>query len=83
MHEELLLQLKKAEKYIFLEFFIVQEGVMWNSILDILKEKVRQGVKVRLIYDDMGCFFLLPNDYPKQLAKVASNALYSTRFVHF
>lgn len=69
MHEELLLQLKKAEKYIFLEFFIVQEGVMWNSILDILKEKVRQGVKVRLIYDDMGCFFLLPNDYPKQLAK--------------
>lgn len=69
MYEVLLSELKKAQNYIFLEFFIVQEGVMWDSILAILKEKARQGVKVRLIYDDMGCFFLLPGDYPKQLAK--------------
>lgn len=69
MYEVLLSELEKAENYIFLEFFIVQEGVMWDSILAILKEKARQGIKVRLIYDDMGCFFLLPNDYPKRLAK--------------
>lgn len=69
MFAALLEELDKAENYIFLEFFIVQEGVMWNSILDILKEKARKGVKVRLIYDDMGCFLLLPNDYPKQLAR--------------
>lgn len=69
MFEKLLEELDKARRYIFLEFFIVQEGIMWNSILSILKEKARQGVTVRLMYDDMGCFFLLPKDYPKQLAE--------------
>ena len=67
--ETLLPELEKAEKYIFLEYFIVQEGVMWGSILDVLKRKAAQGVTVRLIYDDMGCFFTLPNNYPKQLKK--------------
>ncbi len=43
---------------------------MWDSILSILKTKARQGVKIRLIYDDMGCFLLLPKDYPKQLAQM-------------
>lgn len=66
--DQLLFELQKAEHYIFLEYFIVQEGVMWNSVLDILKEKVASGVKVRLMYDDMGCFFLLPKDYAKQLS---------------
>lgn len=60
-------ELKKAEKYIFLEYFIIQEGVMWNSILDILKEKAASGVTVKLLYDDLGCFLLLPKDYPKRL----------------
>lgn len=66
----LLEELKKAEKYIFLEYFIVQEGSMWNSILEVLKQKVSQGVLVRLIYDDMGCFLTLPKDYPTQLRKL-------------
>ena len=65
----LLEELEKAEKYIFLEYFIISEGQMWNSILEILKRKAAKGVKVRLIYDDMGCFFRLPKDYPAQLAK--------------
>lgn len=65
--KELLPALEKAEHYIFLEFFIVQEGVMWDSILAILKKKASQGVKIRLLYDDIGCFLLLPNDYPQQL----------------
>ena len=67
--EDLLLELQKAKHYIFLEFFIVEEGLMWDSILEILKEKAAQGVKVRLIYDDIGCFLLLPKDYPRQLAR--------------
>lgn len=62
-------ELEKAEKYIFLEYFIVQEGLMWDSLLEILKRKAAEGVLVRLIYDDMGCFLLLPKDYPKQLKK--------------
>lgn len=61
-------ELKKAERYIFLEYFILQPGVFWDSILDILEEKAAQGVEVRLIYDDMGCIFSLPRDYNEQLA---------------
>lgn len=68
--EYLLEELKKAEKYIFLEYFIIQEGVMWNAILDVLKEKVKQGVKVRLMYDDLGCFIMLPKDYRKQMERI-------------
>ena len=67
---ELLNQLEKAEKYIFLEYFIIQEGKMWNAILDILKRKASQGVQVRVMYDDLGCFFMLPVDYKKQLESV-------------
>lgn len=69
-HRELLIQLEKAQNYIFLEYFIVQEGVMWDSILEILKRKAAQGVKVRLMYDDLGCFFMLPVDYSKKLEKL-------------
>lgn len=67
MFERLLEDLKTAQQYIFLEFFIVREGVMWGSILEILKQKIQQGIKVRLLYDDVGCFFLLPKNYPKIL----------------
>ncbi len=63
----LLEALENARKYIFLEYFIIQEGLMWNKVLDILKRKVKEGVLVRVIYDDMGCFFTLPVDYCKQL----------------
>ena len=43
--ERMLKELKKAEKYIFMEYFIIEEGIMWNSILSILEEKVKQGVQ--------------------------------------
>lgn len=67
MFHALLGELVKAEKYIFLEFFIIQEGIMWDSILQILKVKASQGVQIRLLYDDLGCFLLLPKDYPKKM----------------
>ncbi len=60
-------ELKKAKEYIFLEYFIVEEGVMWNSILDLLEEKVSQGVDVRMIFDDVGSIFVLPWKYNKKL----------------
>lgn len=65
--QELLPELRRAERYIFLEFFIIEEGVMWNAIHDILREKAAQGVEVRVLYDDMGCFLTLPQNYAKQL----------------
>ncbi len=68
--EYMLEELKKAEHYIFMEYFIIQEGIMWNSILDILKEKAEKGVDVRLLYDDIGCFLTLPKDFPEQMRKL-------------
>ncbi|MCK8817905.1 cardiolipin synthase [Natroniella sulfidigena] len=65
--EQLKEELKKAEDYIFLEYFIIEEGEMWNSILDILVEKAAEGVDVRVIYDDVGCLFTLPYKYNEQL----------------
>ena len=68
-YPELLKELKKAEKFIFLEYFIINEGTMWNGILDILKEKASQGVDVRIMYDDMGSIALLSTNYAKELEK--------------
>lgn len=66
---EMLRALKTAQKYIFLEFFIVNFGYMWNEILDILKERAAAGVEVRLIYDDIGCIDRLPAKYFMELKK--------------
>lgn len=63
----LLRELKKAKRYIFLEYFIIHEGLMWDTILDILREKVAEGVEVRVMYDDVGCFLTLPKNDPETL----------------
>ncbi len=68
-YPELLKELKKAHQFIFMEYFIINEGVMWNGILDILKEKVIEGVDVRIMYDDMGSLTMLSSNYAKTLAK--------------
>lgn len=65
--EELKRQLESAEHYIFMEYFIVEEGIMWDSILEILKKKVEEGVEVRFMYDGMCSIVLLPYQYPKKL----------------
>lgn len=68
-YEDLIKELKKAKRYIFMEYFIIEEGKMWNGILEILEEKVKEGLDVRLMYDDMGCISLLPYGYDKILEK--------------
>ena len=65
--ERLMEELQKARYYIFLEYFIINEGYMWKSILQVLKEKAAQGVDVRVIYDDFGCLATLPYQYGKRL----------------
>lgn len=70
MYERLLAELKKAERYIFLEYFIINKGLMWDAILDILVEKAGQGLDVRVLYDDVGCLMTLPYGYDKQLEKM-------------
>ena len=53
--EVMLQEIEKAERFIFLEYFIIKDGYMWQTLLELLKKKVNQGVDVRLIYDDWGC----------------------------
>lgn len=59
--------LEKAERFILMEYFIVAEGELWSRLHDILRRKAAQGVEVRLLYDDVGCFFKIPDDYYKTL----------------
>ena len=68
--KEMLIQLKKAEHFIFLEYFIVNEGEMWGKILEILAQKAREGVDVRMLYDGTCELSTLPHDYPKRLEKL-------------
>ena len=65
--ERMLKDLRSAEKFIFLEYFIIHPGVMWDPIVEILKEKASAGVDVRLIYDDVGSINYVPHNYWKQL----------------
>ncbi len=67
LFSDLIRDLEKAEHYIFLEYFIVEEGLMWDTIRDILAEKARAGVDVRMIYDDIGCVLTLPTHYYRQM----------------
>ena len=67
MFPVLLGELEKARHYIFIEFFIINYGVMWQSVLEILVRKAAQGVDVRIIYDDFGCMTCLPIRYYETL----------------
>ena len=68
--EEMLRQLEQAEHFIFLEYFIIDEGLMWGKILAILARKAAAGVDVRVLYDGTCEFSTLPHDYPKRLGKL-------------
>ena len=69
MFPDMLEAMRSAEHFIFLEYFIIEEGYMFQIMADILAEKVREGVEVRLIYDDVGCISKLPPQYYKKLQK--------------
>ena len=67
---EMLRQLERAEHFIFMEYFIIDEGLMWGRILEILVKKAARGVDVRVMYDGSCEFALLPRDYPKRMKKL-------------
>ena len=74
MHRRLLEDLETAEKFIYMEYFIIEEGKFWNSILEILKRKAAEGVEVKVLYDDIGCMMTLPGDYHKTLKSYGIDA---------
>ncbi|MDD2971218.1 MAG: phospholipase D-like domain-containing protein [Lachnospiraceae bacterium] len=71
---DLLQELEKAEKFIFLEYFIIERGIMWDTILEILERKVKDGVDVRVMYDGMCSLLLLPYSYPEKLKALGIKA---------
>lgn len=74
MFEAMLDDLRSAKKFIFLEFYIIDPGLMWNRVLEILVDKAQQGVEVKLLYDDIGCMATLSGDYTKRLRKMGIDA---------
>lgn len=81
--KSLLQALNKAEKFIFLEYFIIAKGEMWDSIHEILKRKVKEGVEVRVIYDDIGCVFTLPKKYNEKLEKEGIRCIAFNKIIPF
>lgn len=80
---DLIIELKKAKHFIFIEYYIIEEGKFFNSILEILKEKVKEGVEVRLIYDDFGSMSKIGYFYYKQLKSFGINAVVFQRYKPF
>ena len=74
-------ELERAERYIFLEYFIIEEGRMWNTILDLLIRKAARGVDVRVMYDDVGSIFTLTRNYRKKLEEKGIRCQVFNRFM--
>ena len=68
-YKTLMEELSKAECFIFMEYFIIKQGHMWSSVLEILKKKAKEGVDVRLIYDDFGCSMWLPSRFISEMTE--------------
>ncbi len=82
--EKLASDLESATRFILMEYFILANGVLWDRLHEILRRKAAEGVEVRLLYDDVGCFFKIPNDYDRVLrAEGIQTAVFSPahRFV--
>ena len=78
---DMLEALRGAKQYIFLEYFIIDRGVFWDSILEILEEKARAGVDVRVVYDDVGCLYTLPKNYWRELEEKGIRCRVFNRFI--
>lgn len=81
--KKLLEDLEQAQHFIFLEYFILCEGSMWNAVLEVLERKVQDGVEVRLIYDDVGSVFLLPKKYYETMEKKGIKCVAFNRLIPF
>ena len=79
--DRLLADLEGAEKYIFMEYFIIKKGSFWNAVLDILARKVKEGVEVRFMYDDIGCMGRVHLAYHRKIGKMGIKCVKFNPFV--
>lgn len=80
MFPVLVRELGQAKHFIYIEYFIINDGVMWQTILDILERKAKEGVDVRLLYDDFGCLTTLPHKYDRVLIEKGIKCKVFNRF---
>lgn len=83
MFQDFIVELERAEKYIFMEYFIIDPGIMWDTIHKILVQKVKEGVEVRLLYDDIGSMFALRSGYYRKLRKEGINCYKFNKLLPF
>lgn len=82
MYAAMMEEMEQAQHYIFLEYFIIRQySGMWQNILALLERKVREGVQVRLMYDDLGSVALLPGGYWHELEQKGIRCLAFNPFV--
>ena len=81
--QAMLRELREAKKFIFMEYFIIDEGIMWGQILEILAKKVKEGVEVRVMYDGTNEFTTLPRSYADQLRKLGISCKVFSRLTPF
>ena len=81
MFADMLETVRGAKRFIFLEYFIIAPGKMWDELYAVLREKAARGVEVRLIVDDMGSLFLLPDDFVRTLERDGIRCLRFNPFV--
>lgn len=79
--DTLLAELEKAEKFIFMEYYIIAPGTMWNAIHEVLRRKAESGVDVRVMYDDFGCMYKLPEGYEDTLEAEGIRCCVFNRFI--
>jgi cardiolipin synthase len=72
---------RRARRFVWLEYFIIEDGVMWDTLRDILTEKAAHGVDVRVIYDDAGCIATLPHSYRRYLEELGFRVVCFNRFI--
>lgn len=72
-YAQVIRELSRAERFIFMEYFIIEQGKMFDKILEILKKKISEGIEVRLMYDDFGTLQKLPKGYDKYLESLGIN----------
>ncbi len=79
MFESIISDLAFAKKFIYLEYFIIEKGKMWNAILQVLRQKADEGLDVKVVFDDVGCMCKLPSNYCKKLKSYGINATVFSR----
>ena len=74
-------ELAKAQKFIFMEYHAIEDAEAWHKIQDVLEERVKAGVEVRVFYDDMGSIGFINTDFVKKMESIGIHCRVFNPFV--